>query len=297
MYQSNSTWDGKRILHYLRKFLHMDTVSMTRTLCSLVSVRVYLSMIAFFLLLTLLKGWSLRQSTTQNLASRPASNRAVHGGLLHTRGKQNALKMAIGANDVIIDVKSEFQTDAVLKTDGSGVSLSDYMKLPVEQYVCIQMPLNSTLERLEGTLFNLTVPPVGFFHLEVSPMLKCKVSQDEDSVVIKSNDCTLRGSPYVVGLNGCYNFNVETRFRWEDSKDYKVLKSNSHIHVEVDPPQPFKFFPRKVLSSTGHLAMSIALKQIENAFVKSLAEDYARWANDAEYRKIRSSGGCVVPMQ
>ena len=46
--------------------------------------------------------------------------------------------MAVGANDVIIDVKSEFQTDAVLKTDGSGVSLSDYMKLPVEQYVCIQ---------------------------------------------------------------------------------------------------------------------------------------------------------------
>ncbi len=270
---------------------------MTQRLPSSVFVHTYLSAVALLLVLSMQNGLSFRPSITHGLATRAAAKHAFQRAYLHTRGDNDALKMAVGANDVIIDVKSEFQTNAILKTDGSGVSLSDYMKLPVEQYVCIKMPLNSTLERLEGSLFNLTVPPVGFFHLEVSPMLKCKVSQDEDSVVIKSNDCTLSGSPYVVGLNGCYNFNVETRFRWEDSKDSKVLKSNSHIYVEVDPPKPFKFFPRKVLSSTGHVAMGIALKQIENAFVKSLAEDYARWANDEEYRKIRSSGGCVVSAQ
>ena len=254
----------------------------------------YIIVVALILLLSLDNGWSLRRSIFRGLSTRDALKDATHRIGAYRRDNNDLSKMKMGMNDVIIDVKSEFQTNAIMKTDGSGVSLSDYMRLPVEQYVCIEMPLNSTLERLEGTLFNLTVPPVGFFHLEVSPMLKCRVSQDDDSIVIKSNDCVLRGSPYVVGLNGCYDFNVETRFKWEDSEDCKVLKSNSHIHVEVDPPHPFKFFPKKVLSSTGHLAMSIALKQIENAFVRSLAEDYARWANDAEYRRIRSNGGCVV---
>ena len=64
------------------------------------------------------------------------------------------------------------------------------------------------------------------------------------SVVIRSDDCTLSGSPYVSGLNGCYNFNVETCFKWVDNASTRLLKSTSHIHVEVDPPKPFKFFPR-----------------------------------------------------
>jgi hypothetical protein len=67
-----------------------------------------------------------------------------------------------------------------------------------------------------------------------------------------------------------------------------MILSNSHIYVEVDPPPPFKFFPKKVLTSTGNLAMSIALKQIENAFVQSLSRDYERWATDKEYRMLRS---------
>ena len=254
--------------------------------------RAYVIAVACLILISLQCVLSFRQGSKR--ISTHLSRYASH----HTEVlSRSSAFMAAGAKDVIIDVKSEFETEAVLKTDGSGVSLDDYMKLPVEQYVCIEMPLNSTLERIEGTLFNLTVPPVGLFHLEVSPMLICRVSQDEDSVVITSNDCTLRGSPYVVGLNGCYDFNVETRFRWEDSQESKVLKSSSKIYVEVDPPQPFKVFPRKVLSSTGHLAMSIALKQIENAFVKSLAADYARWANDEEYRVIRANGGCAVQAQ
>jgi Protein of unknown function (DUF1997) len=87
---------------------------------------------------------------------------------------------------------------------------------------------------------------------------------------------------------------IETRFRWIDEPDRKSILSSSQIHVEVDPPAPFKYFPRRVLTSTGHLAMSIALRQIENAFVQSLAKDYERWATDKEYRLVRAGGGCIL---
>ena len=54
---------------------------------------------------------------------------------------------------------------------GQVLSLSDYMRLPVDQYVCIKMPLDAVLERdrsdsqlstdsnLESNRFILTVPP------------------------------------------------------------------------------------------------------------------------------------------
>lgn len=195
--------------------------------------------------------------------------------------------------DVLIDVSSQFETPCSMLHD-SDVSLSSYMQLPVDQYVCIKMPLNATLERMHTTIFNLTVPPVGLFNLEVSPMVICDVDQDQESVIIRSNTCILRGSPYVVGLNGCYNMQIETKFKWVDNNEKKAILSSSQISVAVDPPAPFKFFPRKVLTSTGHLAMSIALRQIENAFVQSLAKDYERWATDAEYRLLRAEGSCML---
>lgn len=95
-------------------------------------------------------------------------------------------KQAFGmAKDTVIDVSSNFEQTCSLVRD-KEVSLDDYMQLPVEQYVCIKMPLDATLERMHTTVFNLTVPPVKFFHLEVSPMLVCEVTQDDNSVVIKS---------------------------------------------------------------------------------------------------------------
>jgi hypothetical protein len=118
------------------------------------------------------------------------------------------------------------------------------MKLPVEQYVCIRMPLDATLERISGSadMFNLTVPPVTFFNLQVSPMIHCRVYQTSDSVVIESKEVILRGSPFVVSLNGCYNINIKTVFKWLDAPSQKSIYSSSNIHVEVDPPAPFKYF-------------------------------------------------------
>ena len=201
------------------------------------------------------------------------------------------LRMAF---DTVVSVSSKFETPCSINAD-AGITLSDYMKLPVDQYVCIKMPLDATLERIAGTRFNMTVPPVRFFNLDVSPTIMCAVTQSDDSVKIVSNECILRGSPYVVGLNGCFKMNIVSEFRWKDSTEKRAISSASDIYVEVDPPAPFKYFGKIILEKTGKLALSIALAQIENAFVQSLARDYERWATDVNYRVIRARGGCELP--
>lgn len=195
--------------------------------------------------------------------------------------------------NTFVDVSSSFEAKCKLRHD-TGYSLQSYMKLPVDQYVCIQMPLDATLERMDGIMFNLTVPPVTFFNLAVSPMVLCRVSQSSQAVVIESNDVVLRGSPFVVSLNGCYKISIRTEFNWIDTAEKKAILSRSEIHVKVDPPPPFKFFGKRVLETTGNLAMKIALRQIENAFVQALARDYERWAVDKPYRDDRAAGFCDV---
>ena len=154
--------------------------------------------------------------------------------------KRNFFNMAY---DTIVKVDSNHEAKCSLRHD-KGFSLNNYMKLPVEQYVCIKMPLDASLERTSGSadMFNLTVPPVTFFNLEVSPMISCKVYQTSDSVVIESKEVILRGSPFVVGLNGCYKIKIKTVFKWLDTAHQKSIYSNSDIYVEVDPPAPFKYF-------------------------------------------------------
>jgi hypothetical protein len=169
--------------------------------------------------------------------------------------------------NTFIEVDSKFETACSLLAD-EGVSLTDYMKLPVDQYVCIKMPLDATLERVEGSQFNMTVPPVTFFTLAVSPTIICDVTQSEEFVKIESEDCTLQGSPYVVGLNGCYKLKISSTFSWSDSPDKKTISSYSTVGLEVVPPAPFKYFGKNVLETTGKLALSISLSQIGNAFVK-----------------------------
>ena len=74
------------------------------------------------------------------------------------------------------------------------------------------------------------------------------------------------------------------------SLTYLLTHSRTHslTHIKVNPPAPFKYFGKTILEKTGTLAMSIALRQIENAFVQSLSKDYEKWAVDKEYREKRA---------
>ena len=78
--------------------------------------------------------------------------------------------------DTFVEVASSFEarcnpiaplTIGSVNQMGQPLSLSDYMRLPVDQYVCIKMPLDAVLERDSSVLgssdvsnrFILTVPP------------------------------------------------------------------------------------------------------------------------------------------
>ena len=194
--------------------------------------------------------------------------------------------------NTVVNVKSRNDVRNIYSTDDSDLSLTSYMKLPVSQYALIKMPLGATLTKVPNTEeFKLEVPNVKFFHLECKPTVYCTVSKSDrgDVVTIRSERCVLGGSPIVDSLNAHYKFNVMTQLTWTDQPKEKSIISNSKILVFVDPPFIFKPFPKSLLESTGNLVMQVALNGIEKMFIKSLSEDYHKWATNRAYREERAA--------
>ena len=237
--------------------------------------------------ITLYFGMILLQCLLPLLAHKVANYR--YSRLHFTMSHQTELHQDTSSRnyDTIVTVHSHHQHRCTTQCN-PGISLNDYMQLPVEQYVCIKMPLDAHLERVDTSRFVLTIPPVNFFHLKVSPSAYCTVTQNNTAVIIESDTCILDGSPYVKSLNGCFRFKLVTVFEWHDDHDHKHISSTSNLLVEVDPPSPFSRIARPVLRRTGHIAMSTAISYIEKEFVKSLSVDFANWATDPNYRATRA---------
>ena len=120
---------------------------------------------------------------------------------------------------VSINVKSQYSrslsssTRTTSTNSATAPSLSNYMSLSPQRFTRIRMPLNSrllvvdtidALSRFKGfvaygnlkkyfsssgsssnSVFILTVPPVRFFHLDVSPNVICRVTQTNSNLVIQ----------------------------------------------------------------------------------------------------------------
>jgi hypothetical protein len=166
------------------------------------------------------------------------------------------------------------------------------MRLPTAQYALLDLPLGADLRR-KGTdgqgqeLFELVVPPVKFFFLEVSPHVECVLDSSPDSVTIRGTSCTLRGTDALVRrVNDCFDFRVTATMRWEDSA---VRRIDIRVDLEVDvaPPGPFKLIPRRSQEETANSVMRIATNQIIRGFLQTLVRDYDKWASDESYRERR----------
>ncbi len=173
-------------------------------------------------------------------------------------------------------------------------SLSEYMRLPTEQYSMLPLPYGASLRRpgADG-LFELTVPPVTFLWLEVAPLVRASVDTpaETDAVVITSTDCKLRGSDVIerIRLNEAFRFFVRTRITWVDGSERR-LATDTQIRVQVEPPGPFATVPRAVLEATGNAVMKVAMEGVQRGFVRALARDFEQWACDASYRTRRERG-------
>ena len=196
-------------------------------------------------------------------------------------------------------------TPPPLHAISNNVTLTHYMQLPVEQYVLIPMPLGSSLttrgradnnQKLSSnTEFELVVPTITFFSLSLTPVVYATVQPQENQVVISSNQCILRGSPFIekVQLNDRFDFFVNTTLTWTDDTTYNStecsISAETCIKVDVDVPRPFNTIPKQIIERTGNAAMHISLKYIQKNFVDNLAIDYNKWSTDEEYRKYRAS--------
>lgn len=138
-----------------------------------------------------------------------------------------------------------------------NISLTSYMRLPVEQYVLIPMPLDSSLTRIysdnaninsederagnattaetpfnstssSAELFELVVPNITFFQLKLQPVVYATVIPEPNQVTITSEKCVLRGSPFIekVKLNDRFDFSVTTTLTWHD------VNNSSHSHSQ-----------------------------------------------------------------
>lgn len=229
---------------------------------------------------------------------------------------------------VAVDGRSTVQAYPPKHAVANNVTLTDYMRLPVDQYVLIPMPLGSSLTRVEKNYvdkqmsdlfarsdgecteewFKLEVPTITFFNLSLQPVVYATVQPQSNQVVISSNKCLLHGSPFIekVKLNDRFIFDVKCTLTWRD--DLQTQKSRSKkepnnaelyglctitaetiIDVDVNVPRPFSSLHRPFVQKTGNAAMKLSMKYIQRNFVKSLAEDYERWASDDEYRRFRAS--------
>ena len=174
-------------------------------------------------------------------------------------------------------------------------SLSEYMRLPTEQYSMLSLPYGASLRRpgADG-VFELTVPPVTFLWLEVAPLVRATVDThaETDAVIITSTDCKLRGSDVIerIRLNEAFRFFVRTRITWVDDGSERRLATDTQIRVQVEPPGPFATVPRAVLEATGNAVMKVAMEGVQRGFVRALARDFEQWACDASYRTRRAGG-------
>tara|TARA_B100001758_G_scaffold8190_1_gene6226 strand:- start:728 stop:1954 length:1227 start_codon:yes stop_codon:yes gene_type:complete len=256
------------------------------------------------------------------------------------------------------------------------LSLASYMRLPVEQYVDVPLPLGAkmtkyfdeTIEEDEG-FFELTIPGLKFFTLEVKPVVRVKVSvlrteeeqrlvwsgkpkrndvkaeeeekrrkkmnkmyrperEDADMrgpcVLIEVASCRLEGKEVEsLGINEMFVNRGSTAFRWksrgdeswdrgdllhygigsaehadvndasskkeEQEKKYAYIEGWTEIGVGVDPPGPFKKFPRSLTQNVGDAVLGFTLREIEKTFLRGLARDYERWCSDTDYRRQRAT--------
>ena len=192
--------------------------------------------------------------------------------------------------------------------DGDALSLSTYMRLPVEQYTTIPLPLRAELvlasdvwpERTGANDFALRVPPLTFpipgVPLTVEPLCFARVRPQESCVLISSDECTLSGSAFVesLRLNERFTFQVRMQLTWDDdgsasNRDVRpCMLADTRVEVDVDTPPLFALVPRRLLEGIASGAMTVVLDTLQRAFLRNLAADYTRWATDARYRESRS---------
>ena len=179
------------------------------------------------------------------------------------------------------------------------------------------------IQSLGGDKFRLRVPRITLFSLWMEPMVDISVTgahKDSSSsttptnavlenelddttaaakVVLKSENCVLKGSEWVTKMNLDQRFSLhfETELTWtsaiaqgnNSTDNGGKITGNLQLEIFSEVIPPFHVLPRKVLESTCNTVLKGLMKSLLPLFMRRLAADYSKWATDADYRAQRSA--------
>lgn len=129
------------------------------------------------------------------------------------------------------------------------------------------------------------------------------------TVLLKAENCRIRGSELIsrLKLDEKFVLKFQTELTWstnvpvtaesgDDSSTHNqdlepgtgTISASSKLDVWSEVVPPFNIMPRGALQASCNLVMRTLVGTLLPLFVHKLAEDYAKWAVDAEYRRVRA---------
>ncbi|CAG9460423.1 unnamed protein product [Pedinophyceae sp. YPF-701] len=233
--------------------------------------------------------------------SRGATRAECRGAMQRLRGPGRSaaaarrLRALSDDGRVVVDVKDKAAA-VCANVGGDGTMLADYIHLPVDQFILIDMPPGTKLNRLGGPRFMLELADIKFFDFTVTVQISALVETIIDqagnpAVRITAERCVVGGSQFVesLGITDRIDFKVWTVLSASRTSDGREqLLGDTHIYVLVDPPAPFSFLGDGVLSATANSVLGFSLKALQQPFVENVTRDYAAWATDPAYRASRA---------
>jgi len=191
---------------------------------------------------------------------------------------------------------------------GGTTSLSAYMHLPPTHYSALDPEL---IESLGGNKFRLHVPRLKLFSLWVEPTVDISVSSAssiDPRVLLTSESCHIVGSELIqkLHLDNRFILNFSTELTWKGAELSKEsipsasittnkmpesqINANLELEVLTEVIPPFQLLPRSVLEGTCNTVLRRLMKSLLPKFLQKLANDYTKWATDADYRLGRTPG-------
>ncbi|KAH7621911.1 hypothetical protein NADE_004505 [Nannochloris sp. 'desiccata'] len=189
---------------------------------------------------------------------------------------------------------------------GGAASLSAYMHLPPSHYSALDPDL---IESLGGNKFRLRVPRLKLFSLWVEPTVDISVSSASSTdprVLLTSESCHIVGSELIqkMQLDQRFILKFSTELTWKaaalstksthptvittNKLSESQINANLELEVLTEVIPPFQLLPRSVLEGTCNAVLRSLMKTLLPKFLHKLANDYTKWATDADYRLGRT---------
>lgn len=161
-------------------------------------------------------------------------------------------------------------------------------------YTLLSLPLGARLQRAElnaetfvedaasSDLFQLTVPPLRFFSLEVEPTVFVRVRVEADRVCLSVAGARVDGAfAESLNLNERFCLTGETFFTADgivDGGEHQSIVAETTLWLSIDPPPPFSRLPARLLHAVGQGVVCRVLVLLQRVFLAALAEDFRKWA-------------------